>query len=124
MQIRGWCIKLYYKFKEVITNGTRTTTGTTLSPEKKETNTSQKSINSDNVRRMLATLTPREEKVLRMLGIGEKSDKTLEDVAKELQLSAERVLEIKTKALRKLCHPVRSNKLKSFIDNDSDTIKR
>ncbi len=72
---------------------------------------------ADQTRRVLATLTPREEKVLRMrFGIGEKSDHTLEEVGKDFSVTRERIRQIEAKALRKLRHPSRSKKLKSFVD--------
>ncbi|MGE4520490.1 MAG: RNA polymerase sigma factor RpoD [Desulfobacteraceae bacterium] len=72
---------------------------------------------SDQTRKVLATLTPREEKVLRMrFGIGEKADHTLEEVGKDFSVTRERIRQIEAKALRKLRHPTRSKKLKSFIE--------
>ena len=72
---------------------------------------------SDSTRQILATLTPREEKVLRMrFGIGEKSDHTLEEVGRDFSVTRERIRQIEAKALRKLRHPSRAKKLKSFID--------
>jgi RNA polymerase primary sigma factor len=72
---------------------------------------------SDQTRHVLATLTPREEKVLRMrFGIGEKSDHTLEEVGRDFSVTRERIRQIEAKALRKLRHPSRSKKLKGFID--------
>ncbi|MCD4744417.1 MAG: RNA polymerase sigma factor RpoD [Desulfobacteraceae bacterium] len=73
---------------------------------------------AEQTRKMLASLTPREEKVLRMrFGIGEKSDHTLEEVGKDFMVTRERIRQIEAKALRKLRHPTRSRKLKTFIDN-------
>ncbi len=73
---------------------------------------------AEQTRKVLATLTPREEKVLRMrFGIGEKADHTLEEVGKDFSVTRERIRQIEAKALRKLRHPSRSQKLKSFIDN-------
>ena len=72
---------------------------------------------SEQTRKVLATLTPREEKVLRMrFGIGEKADHTLEEVGQDFAVTRERIRQIEAKALRKLRHPTRSRKLKSFID--------
>ncbi|MBK6848212.1 MAG: RNA polymerase sigma factor RpoD [Proteobacteria bacterium] len=73
---------------------------------------------ADQTRKVLATLTPREEKVLRMrFGIGEKSDHTLEEVGQDFEVTRERIRQIEAKALRKLRHPSRSRQLKSFVDN-------
>jgi RNA polymerase primary sigma factor len=73
---------------------------------------------AEQTRKMLASLTPREEKVLRMrFGIGEKSDHTLEEVGRDFLVTRERIRQIEAKALRKLRHPTRSKKLKTFIDN-------
>ena len=71
----------------------------------------------EQTRRVLSTLTPREEKVLRMrFGIGEKSDHTLEEVGQNFDVTRERIRQIEAKALRKLRHPSRSKKLKGFVN--------
>ena len=72
---------------------------------------------SEQTQRVLTTLTPREEKVLRMrFGIGEKSDHTLEEVGKNFSVTRERIRQIEAKALRKLRHPSRAKRLKSFVE--------
>ncbi|HEY8369452.1 MAG TPA: RNA polymerase sigma factor RpoD [Thermodesulfobacteriota bacterium] len=73
---------------------------------------------SEQTRKVLATLTPREERVLRMrFGIGEKSDHTLEEVGQDFDVTRERIRQIEAKALRKLRHPSRSKRLKAFVEN-------
>jgi RNA polymerase primary sigma factor len=89
--------------------------------DKKVINPAEAIVNlnlAEQTRRVLATLTAREEKVLRMrFGIGEESDHTLEEVGQDFNVTRERIRQIEAKALRKLRHPSRSNKLKTFIDN-------
>ncbi len=71
---------------------------------------------AEQIRRVLVTLSPREEKVLRMrFGIGEKSEHTLEEVGQDFEVTRERIRQIEEKALRKLRHPSRSGKLASFV---------
>jgi RNA polymerase primary sigma factor len=88
--------------------------------DKKVINPAEAIINlnlAEQTRRVLSTLTPREEKVLRMrFGIGEESDHTLEEVGQDFNVTRERIRQIEAKALRKLRHPSRSNKLKSFTE--------
>jgi RNA polymerase primary sigma factor len=72
---------------------------------------------AEQTRKILSTLTAREEKVLRMrFGIGEKYDHTLEEVGQDFDVTRERIRQIEAKALRKLRHPSRAKKLKSFIE--------
>jgi RNA polymerase primary sigma factor len=72
---------------------------------------------SEQTRKVLASLTPREEKVLRMrFGIGEKYDHTLEEVGQDFDVTRERIRQIEAKALRKLRHPSRARRLKSFLE--------
>lgn len=89
--------------------------------DKKVINPSEAIVNlnlAEQTRRVLSTLTPREEKVLRMrFGIGEESDHTLEEVGQDFNVTRERIRQIEAKALRKLRHPSRSNKLKTFVDS-------
>ena len=88
--------------------------------DKKVINPSEAIVNlnlAEQTRRVLSTLTAREEKVLRMrFGIGEESDHTLEEVGQDFNVTRERIRQIEAKALRKLRHPSRSNKLKAFIE--------
>jgi len=73
---------------------------------------------ADQAKKILATLTPREEKVLKLrFGIGEKHDHTLEEVGRGFTVTRERIRQIEAKALKKLRHPSRSRKLKGFVDN-------
>ena len=72
---------------------------------------------SHQTRHVLSTLTPREEKILRLrFGIGEKSDHTLEEVGQNFFVTRERIRQIEAKALRKLRHPKRANRLRMFVD--------
>jgi RNA polymerase primary sigma factor len=72
---------------------------------------------AEQTRKILASLTPREEKVLRMrFGIGEKSDHTLEEVGQNFDVTRERIRQIEAKALRRLRHPSRSKQLKNFVE--------
>jgi RNA polymerase primary sigma factor len=73
---------------------------------------------ADHTREVLATLSPREERVLKMrFGIGERSNHTLEEVGQDFEVTRERIRQIEAKALRKLRHPSRSRMLKSFVEN-------
>jgi RNA polymerase primary sigma factor len=71
----------------------------------------------EQTRKTLSTLTPRQEKIVRMrFGIGEKADHTLEEVGQDYNLTRERIRQIEEKALRKLRHPSRSEKLRIFTE--------
>ncbi len=73
----------------------------------------------EKIRAILATLTPREEKVLRMrFGIGEKPN-NIEEVGKDFFVTRERVRQIEAKALKKLSHPTRQSKIRAILDGDS-----
>ncbi len=88
--------------------------------DKKVINPSEAIVNlnlAEQTRRVLQTLTSREEKVLRMrFGIGEESDHTLEEVGQDFNVTRERIRQIEAKALRKLRHPSRSGRLRAFLD--------
>jgi len=88
--------------------------------DKNATNPLEAAIHSnlkETTTRILATLTPREERVLRMrFGIGMNTDHTLEEVGQQFSVTRERIRQIEAKALRKLKHPSRSKKLRSFLD--------
>ena len=72
---------------------------------------------AEQVKKILGTLTPREERVLRMrFGVGERSDHTLEEVGQDFEVTRERIRQIEAKALRKLRHPSRSKRLRTFIE--------
>jgi RNA polymerase primary sigma factor len=71
----------------------------------------------DATRRVLATLTPREERIIRMrFGVGMNTDQTLEEVGQQFSVTRERIRQIEAKALRKLKHPSRANALRTFLD--------
>ncbi len=72
---------------------------------------------AEHTRELLATLAPREARVLRMrFGIGERSNRTLEEVGQDFDVTRERIRQIEAKALRKLRHPSRSRSLKGFLE--------
>lgn len=76
-------------------------------------------------RTVLQSLTPREEKVIRLrFGIGEKSDPTPEEVGEDFAVTRERIRQIEAKALRKLRHPSRSPKLRAFLEGDSPAMPK
>jgi RNA polymerase primary sigma factor len=86
----------------------------TLSPADNMVNASL----SEATRRVLATLTPREERVLRLrFGIGQPHDHTLEEVGQDFEVTRERIRQIEAKALRKLRHPSRSKRLRAFMES-------
>jgi RNA polymerase primary sigma factor len=73
---------------------------------------------ADQTRKVLATLAPREERVLKMrFGIGERANHTLEEVGHDFEVTRERIRQIEAKALRKLRHPSRSRHLKAFVES-------
>ena len=75
------------------------------------------SLLKEQLAEVLKTLTPREEKVLKLrFGLDDGNPKTLEEVGKEFNVTRERIRQIEAKALRKLRHPSRSKKLKDFLD--------
>jgi RNA polymerase primary sigma factor len=75
---------------------------------------------AENTRSVLATLPPREARVLKMrFGIGERSNHTLEEVGQNFAVTRERIRQIEAKALRKLRHPSRSRTLRGFLDDEA-----
>jgi len=91
-----------------------------LIANRNSSNPAEQTVNrelSEQVRAALSTLTPREEKILRMrFGVGEKSDHTLEEVGQDFNVTRERIRQIEAKALRKLRHPTRARTLSAFVD--------
>ena len=80
--------------------------------------TAPKSNLGEATTKILSTLTPREERVLRMrFGVGMNTDHTLEEVGLQFSVTRERIRQIEAKALRKLKHPSRSKQLKSFLES-------
>jgi len=76
---------------------------------------------SDETKRALATLTPQEEKVLRLrFGIGEDADHTLDEISRHFNVTGERIRQIEAKALKKLRHPTRGDKLRTFLGESLD----
>jgi RNA polymerase primary sigma factor len=72
----------------------------------------------DTTTRVLALLTPREERIVRMrFGLGMNSDHTLEEVGQQFSVTRERIRQIEAKAIRKLKHPSRSRELRTFLEN-------
>jgi RNA polymerase primary sigma factor len=88
--------------------------------DKKNSDPDKAAINNslrEQTKKLLATLTSKEEKVLRMrFGIGEKADSTLEEVGEDFEVTRERIRQIEAKALQKMRHPARSDNLRSFIE--------
>ena len=88
--------------------------------DKNAVNPQEATLNSDlaeSTRKVLATLSPREEQVLKMrFGIGKSGNHTLEEVGQDFEVTRERIRQIEAKALRKLRHPSRSRLLKSFVE--------
>jgi RNA polymerase primary sigma factor len=77
--------------------------------------------NEENIEDILKTLTPREEMVIKLrFGIGDGSERTLEEVGQIFSVTRERIRQIEAKALRKLRHPSRSRKLRAFMDGVRD----
>ena len=86
--------------------------------QKKILNFFLKSNLGEATTKILSTLTPREERVLRMrFGVGMNTDHTLEEVGLQFSVTRERIRQIEAKALRKLKHPSRSKQLKSFLES-------
>ena len=112
----------FYPYMHIISPGDRLSDTSLLIEDKSTLQPLDAAIQS-NLRQacssVLATLTPREERVLRMrFGIGMTSDHTLEEVGQQFAVTRERIRQIEAKALRKLKHPSRSKKLRTFLENN------
>ena len=111
-KIPGWCILSNYIERE-FNFGDFIEDKNALQP----LDTAIQSNLSESTTKILASLTPREERVLRMrFGIGMNTDHTLEEVGLQFSVTRERIRQIEAKALRKLKHPSRSKQLKSFLE--------
>ena len=105
--------------KKIRTSATSSRTARVVSPAEAVINVNLK----DQTAQVLRTLTPREEKVIKMrFGLEDGSEHTLEEVGQSFAVTRERIRQIEAKALRKLRHPSRSRKLRAFMDGVRDYI--